>query len=105
MGGGGLNVFCVDVEETGRVKNCLGKCGLKVTCPNGECSKIVVSNPALIMQLPQNVMAEKRTSPTPVLLYGEKKHSDWIPEWSIFCYTDCLDGPPMSSCSLISLCS
>ena len=82
------------------MKNCLGKCGLKVTCPNDECS-----SPALIMQPPQNVMAEYRTSPTPVLLCGEKKHSDWFPEWSIFCYTDCLDGPPTLSCSLISLCS
>ena len=79
------------------MKNCLGECGLKVTRPNDECSKILVSNPALIMQPPQNAIAENRTSPTPVLLYGEKKHSDWFPEWSIFCYTDCLDGLPTLS--------
>ena len=49
MGGGGLFVFfssssfffgrgCVCVEETGGVKNYLGKCRLKATRPNGECS-------------------------------------------------------------------
>ena len=36
---------CVRAEETGRVKNCLGECSLKVTRPNGECSKMLVSNP------------------------------------------------------------
>ena len=36
---------CVCVEKTGQVKNCLGECNLKVTCPDGECSKILVSNP------------------------------------------------------------
>ena len=38
--------LCVCAEETGRVKNCLGECSLKVTRPDGECSKILVSNPA-----------------------------------------------------------
>ena len=33
------------LEETGQVKNCLGKCSFKVTRPDGECSKIFVSNP------------------------------------------------------------
>ena len=28
-----------------RVKNYLGECSLKITCPNGECSEILVSNP------------------------------------------------------------
>ena len=36
---------CVCVEETGQVKNYLGECTLKVTRPDGECSKILVSNP------------------------------------------------------------
>ena len=27
------------------MKNCLGECSLKVTRPDGECSKISVSNP------------------------------------------------------------
>ena len=49
-GGGGersVNVFCVCVElgETGRVKNYLGECSLKTTRPNGERSAILVSNP------------------------------------------------------------
>ena len=39
---------CVCVEETGRVKNCLGECSLKVTHPDGECSKILVFNPGAI---------------------------------------------------------
>ena len=38
-------MFCVCVEETGRVKNYLDKCSLKVSRPNGECSEILVSNP------------------------------------------------------------
>ena len=38
-------MFFVCPEETGRVKNCLGECGLKVTRPNDVCSKILVSNP------------------------------------------------------------
>ena len=38
--------FFVCAEETGRVKNCLGECSLKVTCP--DCSKILVSNPGII---------------------------------------------------------
>ena len=33
------------VEETGRVKNYLGECSFKVTRPDGQCSKILVSNP------------------------------------------------------------
>ena len=46
--------FCVYVEETGRVKNCLGEFSFKVTRPDGEsmvtrpdgeCSKNLVSNP------------------------------------------------------------
>ena len=37
--------LCVCAEETGREKNCLGECSLKVTHPDGECSKILVSNP------------------------------------------------------------
>ena len=28
------------------MKNYLGECGLKVTCPDGECSDILVLNPA-----------------------------------------------------------
>ena len=28
------------------MKNCMGECSLKVTCPDGECSKILVSSPA-----------------------------------------------------------
>ena len=45
--GGRAKCFCLYVcaEETGREKNCLGECSLKVTCPDGECSKILVSNP------------------------------------------------------------
>ena len=37
--------FCLSAEETGREKNCLGECSFKVTHPDGECSKILVSNP------------------------------------------------------------
>ena len=37
--------FCVRAEETGWVKNCLGECSLKVTHPDNECYKILVSNP------------------------------------------------------------
>ena len=40
--------FCVFAEETGQVKNCLGECSLKVSRPDGECSKILVSNPAYV---------------------------------------------------------
>ena len=40
--------FCVCAEETGRVKNCLGEYSLKVTRPDGECFKILVSNPVII---------------------------------------------------------
>ena len=36
------------MEETGRVKNHLGECSLNVTCPDGECSEILVSNPAMM---------------------------------------------------------
>ena len=32
----------------GLVKNCLGECSLKVTRPDGECSKILVSNAVLL---------------------------------------------------------
>ena len=46
-GGGERFFFCGCIEETGRVKNCLGECSLKVTRPDGECSKILVSNPAV----------------------------------------------------------
>ena len=42
-GGGGSLIFFR--EETGRVKTDLGKCNLKVTRPDGTCSKILVSNP------------------------------------------------------------
>ena len=44
---GRAKCFCLYVcaEETGREKNCLGECRLKVTCPDGKCSKILVSNP------------------------------------------------------------
>ena len=38
-------LLCVCVEETRQVKNCLGECSLKVTDPDGECSKMLVSNP------------------------------------------------------------
>ena len=37
------------VQETGRVKNYLGKCSLKVTRPDGECSEILLSNPDSLM--------------------------------------------------------
>ena len=48
-GEGGLNVFvCACAKQTGRVKNCLGECSLKVTYPHGECSEILVSNPVLL---------------------------------------------------------
>ena len=45
--------WCVCGEDwaseklSGRVKNCLGECSLKVTRPDGECSKILVSNPGI----------------------------------------------------------
>ena len=42
-GGGGSLIFFR--EETGRVKTDLGTCNLKVTRPDGKCSKILVSNP------------------------------------------------------------
>ena len=42
--------FCVRAEETGRV-NCLGKCSLKVTRPDNECYKILVSNPELQIKI------------------------------------------------------
>ena len=47
MWGWGAKCFfvCVCAEETERVKNCLGVCSLKVTCPDGKCSKILVSSP------------------------------------------------------------
>ena len=35
----------MSVKETGRVKNYMGECSFKVTCPDGECSTILVSNP------------------------------------------------------------
>ena len=44
-GGGGAKCFFVCAEETGQVKNCLGECSLKDTRPDGECSKIIISNP------------------------------------------------------------
>ncbi len=44
--GKGLN-FPFSMEETGRVKTDLGECNLKVTHPDGECSAILVSNPAI----------------------------------------------------------
>ena len=42
--------LCICAEDTGQVKNCLGECSLKVTRPDGECSKILVSNPVLIFK-------------------------------------------------------
>ena len=52
-GGGSVNVFCVCVElgETGRVKNYLRECSLKITRPNGERSAILVSNPELVNEI------------------------------------------------------
>ncbi len=38
-------IFLFFMEETGWVKTDLGECNLKVTCPDGECSEILVSNP------------------------------------------------------------
>ena len=38
-------LFWVWMEDTGLVKNYLGKCNLKVTRPAGEGSEILVSNP------------------------------------------------------------
>ena len=49
-GGGGAKCFFVCVlcvcggdwaseKSSGRVKNRLGECSLKVTCPHGKCSK------------------------------------------------------------------
>ena len=48
-GGGGLNVFaCMCVQEkTGQEKKCLSECSLKVTRPDGKCSKILVCNPVI----------------------------------------------------------
>ena len=37
--------FFFFAEETGRVKNYLGECNLRVTRQVGECSEILVSNP------------------------------------------------------------
>ena len=51
-GGVGLNVFCV--EDTGRVKIILGDCSLKDTRPDGECSKILVSNPVKVYSVCHN---------------------------------------------------
>ena len=42
----GAIFFFFFMEENGRVKTDLGECNLKVTRPDGECSKILVSNPA-----------------------------------------------------------
>ena len=55
-GGGSVNVFCVCVElgETGRVKNYLGDCILKITRPNGERSAILVSNPGFKVTQPRS---------------------------------------------------
>ena len=52
-GGGSVNVFCVCVElgETGRVKNYLRECSLKIPRPNGESSAILVSNPELVNEI------------------------------------------------------
>ena len=36
--------FCACAEEIGQVKSFLGECSLKVTHPDGECSRILVSN-------------------------------------------------------------
>ena len=44
--------FCV--EDTGRVKIILGDCSLKVTRPDGECSKILVSNPVKVYSVCHN---------------------------------------------------
>ena len=41
--GGGMYFI---MEDTGRVKIDLGECSLKVIRPDGECTKILVSNPA-----------------------------------------------------------
>ena len=44
-GGGGGLFFYVCAEKTGRLKNCLGECSLKVTRRDCECFIILVSNP------------------------------------------------------------
>ena len=45
----GTRVYMNHVREGGGlVKNCLGECSLKVTRPDGECSKILVSNAVLL---------------------------------------------------------
>ena len=41
-------LICVCLEETGQVKNSMDECSLKVTHPDVECSKILVSNPASV---------------------------------------------------------
>ena len=45
MGGGLMFSVFVRSKETGPVKNNQGECSLKVTRPNGERSKTLVSNP------------------------------------------------------------
>ena len=49
-GGREAKCFCMSVcaEETGQVKSCLGECSLKVTHPDVECSKILVSNHGIL---------------------------------------------------------
>ena len=58
-GGGRVECFfvCVCAEENRRVKNCLGECSLKVTRPDGGCSKILVSNPVTTGDLPLRLIA------------------------------------------------
>ena len=34
-----------------------------------------------------------------LLVHGEKEHSNWFPERSVFCYTDRSDGP-LKNCFL-----
>ena len=49
-GGGGVGIFFFFffAEETGRVKNYLGECNLRVTRQVGECSEMLVSNPVIL---------------------------------------------------------
>ena len=47
--GGGAKCVCVCVcAKTEQVKAFLGECSLKVTRPDDECSKILVSNPVRV---------------------------------------------------------
>ena len=51
VGGWEFFFFFFFAEETGRVKNYLGECNLRVTRQVGECSEILVSNPAKQLEI------------------------------------------------------